>query len=324
MYHFLPISARNDTFVKKIARKLADRCKIMKYISVAEFANKHGISERTARNYCAVGKIEGAVLIGKTWSVPSNAELPLRKNHKLRISPLLEVLCREKESRLKGGIYHRTQVDLTYNSNHIEGSRLTHEQTRFIFETNTIGVEGETLRVDDIIETANHFRCIDFIIDKAGERLTESFIKELHLLLKQGTSDSRKEWFAVGEYKRLPNEVGGSSTTAPADVHHEMKVLLNEYNSKKHKTFEDVIDFHQRFEAIHPFKDGNGRVGRLVMFKECLANGFVPFIITDELKMFYYRGLQEWGSVRGYLLDTCLTAQDNYKALLDYFGIKYR
>ena len=324
MYHFLPISARNDTFAKKIARKLADRCKIMKYISVAEFANKHGISERTARNYCAVGKIEGAVLIGKTWSVPSNAELPLRKNHKLRISPLLEVLCREKGSRLKGGIYHRTQVDLTYNSNHIEGSRLTHEQTRFIFETNTIGVEGETLRVDDIIETANHFRCIDFIIDKAGERLTESFIKELHLLLKLGTSDSRKEWFAVGEYKRLPNEVGGSSTTAPADVHHEMKVLLNEYNSKKHKTFEDVIDFHQRFEAIHPFQDGNGRVGRLVMFKECLANGFVPFIITDELKMFYYRGLQEWGRVRGYLLDTCLTAQDNYKALLDYFGIKYR
>lgn len=320
----MPISARNDTFAKKIARKLADRCKIMKYISVAEFANKHGISERTARNYCAVGKIEGAVLIGKTWSVPSNAELPLRKNHKLRISPLLEVLCCEKESRLKGGIYHRTQVDLTYNSNHIEGSRLTHEQTRFIFETNTIGVEGETLRVDDIIETANHFRCIDFIIDKAGERLTESFIKELHLLLKQGTSDSRKEWFAVGEYKRLPNEVGGSSTTAPADVHHEMKVLLNEYNSKKHKTFEDVIDFHQRFEAIHPFQDGNGRVGRLVMFKECLANGFAPFIITDELKMFYYRGLQEWGRVRGYLLDTCLTAQDNYKALLDYFGIKYR
>lgn len=320
----MPISARNDTFAKKIARKLADRCKIMKYISVAEFANKHGISERTARNYCAVGKIEGAVLIGKTWSVPSNAELPLRKNHKLRISPLLEVLCREKESRLKGGIYHRTQVDLTYNSNHIEGSRLTHEQTRFIFETNTIGVEGETLRVDDIIETVNHFHCIDLIIDKAGERLTESFIKELHLLLKQGTSDSRKEWFAVGEYKRLPNEVGGSSTTAPADVHHEMKVLLNEYNSKKHKTFEDVIDFHQRFEAIHPFQDGNGRVGRLVMFKECLANGFVPFIITDELKMFYYRGLQEWGRVRGYLLDTCLTAQDNYKALLDYFGIKYR
>ena len=296
----------------------------MEYISVAEFAGKHGISERTARNYCAVGKIEGAVLVGKTWSVPADAELPLRRNRKQKISPLLEVLRREKESRLKGGIYHRTQVDLTYNSNHIEGSRLTHEQTRFIFETNTIGVEGETLRVDDIIETTNHFRCIDLIIDKAGEKLTESLVKELHLLLKQGTSDSRKEWFAVGDYKLLPNEVGGNSTTAPADVRSEMKALLKEYNGKKRKNIEDIIDLHQRFEVIHPFQDGNGRVGRLVMFKECLANGIVPFIITDELKMFYYRGLQEWSRVRGYLLDTCLTAQDNYKALLDYFGVKYR
>lgn len=296
----------------------------MEYISVAEFAGKHGISERTARNYCAVGKIEGAVLVGKTWSVPADAELPLRRNRKMKVSPLLEVLRREKESRLKGGIYHRTQVDLTYNSNHIEGSRLTHEQTRFIFETNTIGVEGETLRVDDIIETTNHFRCIDFIIDKAGEKLTESLVKELHLLLKQGTSDCRKEWFAVGDYKLLPNEVGGNSTTAPADVRSEMKALLKEYNGKKRKSIEDIIDLHQRFEVIHPFQDGNGRVGRLVMFKECLANGIVPFIITDELKMFYYRGLQEWDKVRGYLLDTCLTAQDNYKALLDYFGVKYR
>ncbi len=296
----------------------------MEYISVAEFAGKYGISERTARNYCAVGKIEGAVLVGKTWSVPADAELPLRKNRKQKISPLLEILRREKESRLKGGIYHRTQVDLTYNSNHIEGSRLTHEQTRLIFETNTVGVEGETLRVDDIIETTNHFRCIDFIIDKAGEKLTESFIKELHLLLKQGTSDSRKEWFAVGDYKLLPNEVGGNSTAAPADVRSEMKALLKEYNGKKRKNIEDIIDLHQRFEVIHPFQDGNGRVGRLVMFKECLANGIVPFIITDELKMFYYRGLQEWSRVRGYLLDTCLTAQDNYKALLDYFGVKYR
>ena len=296
----------------------------MEYISVAEFAGKHGISERTARNYCAVGKIEGAVLVGKTWSVPAYAELPLRRNRKMKVSPLLEVLRREKESRLKGGIYHRTQVDLTYNSNHIEGSRLTHEQTRFIFETNTIGVEGETLRVDDIIETINHFRCIDLIIDKAGEKLTESLVKELHLLLKQGTSDCRKKWFAVGDYKLLPNEVGGNSTTAPADVRSEMKALLKEYNGKKRKNIEDIIDLHQRFEVIHPFQDGNGRVGRLVMFKECLANGIVPFIITDELKMFYYRGLQEWSRVRGYLLDTCLTAQDNYTALLDYFGIRYQ
>ena len=296
----------------------------MEYISVAEFARKHGISERTARNYCAVGKIEGAVLVGKTWSVPADAELPLRRNHKMKVSPLLEVLRREKESRLNGGIYHRTQVDLTYNSNHIEGCRLTHEQTRFIFETNTIGVEGETLRVDDIIETTNHFRCIDLIIDKAGEKLTESLVKELHLLLKQGTSDSCKEWFAVGDYKLLPNEVGGNSTTVPADVRSEMKALLKEYNGKKRKSIEDIIDLHRRFEVIHPFQDGNGRVGRLVMFKECLANGIVPFIITDELKMFYYRGLQEWSRVRGYLLDTCLTAQDNYKALLYYFGVKYR
>ena len=296
----------------------------MEYISVSEFAGKHGISERTVRNYCAVGKIEGAVLVGKTWSVPANAELPLRRNRKMKVSPLLEVLRREKESRLNGGIYHRTQVDLTYNSNHIEGCRLTHEQTRFIFETNTIGVEGETLRVDDIIETTNHFRCIDLIIDKAGEKLTESLVKELHLLLKQGTSDSCKEWFAVGDYKLLPNEVGGNSTTVPADVRSEMKALLKEYNGKKRKSIEDIIDLHRRFEVIHPFQDGNGRVGRLVMFKECLANGIVPFIITDELKMFYYRGLQEWSRVRGYLLDTCLTAQDNYKALLYYFGVKYR
>ena len=237
--------------------------------------------------------------------------------------PLLLVLRREKEARLKGGIYHRTQIDLTYNSNHIEGSRLTHEQTRFIFETNTIGVEGESLRVDDIIETTNHFRCIDLVIDRAEEKLTEHFIKELHAVLKQGTTDSYKDWFAVGEYKRLPNEVGGNETVSPADVGREMKALLKEYNGIKQKTIEDIIDLHQRFEAIHPFQDGNGRVGRLVMFKECLTCGFVPFIITDELKIFYYRGLREWSRVRGYLLDTCLAAQDNYKALLDYFKIKY-
>lgn len=295
----------------------------MKFISVAEFAKKYGVKERTVRNYCAVGKIKGVTLIGKTWSVPCDAELPARNNRQRKIMPLLQVLRREKESRLKGGIYHRTQVDLTYNSNHIEGSRLTHEQTRFIFETNTIGIEEESLRVDDIFETTNHFRCIDLVIDRAEEKLTEGLIKELHAILKQGTTDSSKDWFAVGEYKRLPNEVGGYETTAPADVRRDMKILLKEYNAIKQKTFEDIIDLHQRFEAIHPFQDGNGRVGRLVMFKECLANGFIPFIITDELKMFYYRGLREWDNIRGYLLDTCLTAQDNYKALLDYFHIKY-
>ena len=295
----------------------------MKYISVADFASKFGISERTARNYCSLGKIEGATLIGKTWSIPADAELPGRKSRQRKSMPLLVALRQEKEARLKGGIYHRTQIDLTYNSNHIEGSRLTHDQTRYIFETNTIGIEGESVRVDDIIETTNHFRCIDLIIDRAEERLTESLIKELHLILKSGTSDSRKDWFTVGDYKRLPNEVGGNETTAPEDVHREIKALFKEYNSKKRRSFEDIIDLHQRFEAIHPFQDGNGRVGRLVMFKECLANGYVPFIITDELKMFYYRGLQEWNNVRGYLLDTCLTAQDNYKAILDYFKVRY-
>lgn len=295
----------------------------MKYISVAEFAAKHGISERTARNYCTLGKIEGAILVGKTWNIPADAELPGRKSRQRKAMPLLVVLRQEKEAKLKGGIYHKTQIDLTYNSNHIEGSRLTHDQTRYIFETNTIGIEGESIRVDDIIETTNHFRCIDLIIDRAEERLTESLIKELHLILKSGTSDSRKDWFTVGDYKRLPNEVGGNETTAPEDVHREIKALLKEYNGKKKKSFEDIIDLHQRFEAIHPFQDGNGRVGRLVMFKECLANGYVPFIITEELKMFYYRGLREWNNLRGYLLDTCLAAQDNYKAMLDYFKIKY-
>ena len=295
----------------------------MKYISVTEFAAKYGISERTARNYCSLGKIEGATLVGKTWNIPAEAELPGRKHRQRKAMPLLVVLRQEKEAKLKGSIYHKTQIDLTYNSNHIEGSRLTHDQTRYIFETNTIGIEGESIRVDDIIETTNHFRCIDLIIDRAEERLTESLIKELHLILKSGTSDSRKDWFTVGDYKRLPNEVGGNETTAPEDVHREIKALLKEYNSKKRKSFEDIIDLHQRFEAIHPFQDGNGRVGRLVMFKECLANGYVPFIITEELKIFYYRGLREWDNVRGYLLDTCLAAQDNYKLVLDYFKIKY-
>lgn len=295
----------------------------MEYISVTEFASKHGISERTARNYCATGKIEGVILIGKTWSIPSDAKLPARKKKEKKITPLLSVLREQKSMGMKGGIYHRTQIDLTYNSNHIEGSRLSHDQTRYIFETNTIGIESESIKVDDIIETVNHFRCIDLIIDRAQEPLTESLIKELHSILKSGTADSRKEWFAVGEYKRFPNEVGGNETTAPKDVKREIKALLKEYNAKKKKSFDDILDLHQRFETIHPFQDGNGRVGRLVMFKECLANAVVPFIIADELKMFYYRGLQQWPTVREYLRDTCLTAQDNYKTLLDYYRIKY-
>ncbi len=295
----------------------------MEYISVTEFADRHGIPERTARNYCATGKIEGAFLVGKTWGIPADAELPARKQRESRITPLLAVLREQKSMGLKGGIYHRTQIDLTYNSNHIEGSRLSHDQTRYIFETNTFGIEDESVKVDDIIETVNHFRCIDFIIDKAQEPLAERLIKYLHAMLKSGTADSRKEWFAVGEYKRFPNEVGGKETTAPENVKREIKTLLKEYNAKKKKSFDDILDLHQRFETIHPFQDGNGRVGRLVMFKECLSNGSVPFIITDELKMFYYRGLQQWPAIREYLRDTCLAAQDNYKSLLDYYRIKY-
>ena len=294
----------------------------MDYISVTEFARKHGISERTARNYCASGKIDGAFLTGKTWNIPQDAVLPGRKAYGRSVFPLLRILKEQKDMGLKGSIYHRTQIDLTYNSNHIEGSRLTHDQTRFIFETNTIGITDNSVNVDDIVETLNHFRCIDYIIDNASERLTEGFIKHLHLLLKSGTTDSNKEWFAVGDYKRLPNEVGGNDTCPPKDVHREMKNLLSDYNSVKKNSFEEILDFHVRFERIHPFQDGNGRVGRLIMFKECLANGIVPFIITDELKMFYYRGLNEWGHINGYLTDTCLTAQDQYKEILERLDIK--
>jgi len=294
----------------------------MEYISVTQFAEKYGISERTARNYCANGKIDGAFLTGKTWNIPADAPLPMRGSAKVVEFPLLKTLREQKASRLKGSIYHRTQIDLTYNSNHIEGSRLTHDQTRYIFETNTIGITDDAINVDDIVETVNHFRCIDYIIDHAEESLTEDFIKHLHLLLKSGTSDSRKDWFVVGDYKRLPNEVGGQDTCSPKEVHHQMKALLAEYNKLRSKSFAEILDFHVRFERIHPFQDGNGRVGRLLMFKECLANGHVPFIITDELKMFYYRGLREWGHINEYLTDTCLTAQDQYKLLLEHFQIR--
>ena len=291
----------------------------MEFISVSQFAEKYGISERTARNYCAVGKIDGAFLTGKTWNIPADAVLPQKK--KLKISPLLKRLRQEKESGLKGGIYHRTQIDLTYNSNHIEGSRLTKEQTRYIFETNTLGITAENTRIDDILETVNHFRCIDYIIVHATEKITEPHVKQLHSILKNNTSDSQKSWFAVGDYKRLANEVGGEETVQPHDVHKRMKTLLAEYNANKHVTFDDILDFHVQFERIHPFQNGNGRVGRLLIFWQCLQSSIVPFIITEELRMFYYRGLQNWGRINGYLHDTCLTAQDEYKRVMEYFKI---
>ena len=296
----------------------------MRYVSVTEIAKQWNLSERSVRNYCAQGRVLGAFLTGKTWNIPENAEKPGRSNKKKEQSiTLLDILQEQKAGKYSGGIYHKTQIDLTYNSNHMEGSRLTHDQTRYIFETNTIGVENEALNVDDVIETANHFCCIDMIIDNAKVTLTEKFIKELHLILKNGTSDSRKDWFAAGDYKKLPNEVGGMDTALPEEVADKMKVLLIEYNSKEEKTFEDILDFHVKFERIHPFQDGNGRVGRLIMFKECLKYKIVPFIIEDNLKMFYYRGLKEWNNENGYLTDTCLTAQDKYKEYLDYFRIEY-
>lgn len=294
----------------------------MDYISVKEWAQLHEVSERTARNYCAQGKIKGAYIVGKTWNIPVDADVA-KKNKKTKLSPLLAALRDQKEGKVKGGIYHRVQIDLTYNSNHMEGSRLTHDQTRYIFETNTIGVTESAVNIDDIVETANHFRAIDFIIDETDSKLTEAFIKKLHIILKSGTSDERKGWFKVGDYKLLPNEVGGNDTTSPENVSKEVKALLKDYNAKKHPSFEDIIDFHHRFEAIHPFQDGNGRVGRLIMFRECLRHGYVPFIITDELKMYYYNGLHNWPRIKGYLMDTCLTAQDYFKLLLDKFRIKY-
>ncbi|MHA3789619.1 Fic family protein [Flavobacterium hauense] len=297
---------------------------VMAYISVSQFAKSRNLPERTVRHYCATGKIAGAFLTGKTWNIPEEATLPEKENKKKFSSNiLLNILKEQKDMRLKGGIYHRTQIDLTYNSNRIEGSKLTHDQTRHIFETNTIGVSQESVNVDDIIETTNHFRCIDLIIDKEKGKLTESFIKELHLILKSGTSDGRKGWFKIGDYKKLPNEVGGNETCPPKEVSAKMKELLANYNSIEKKTFEDIIGFHHQFEIIHPFQDGNGRVGRLILFKECLANNIVPFIINEDLKLFYYRGLQEWPQIKEYLLDTCLTAQDNYKYLLNYFEIDF-
>jgi len=297
---------------------------MMKYLSVAEIAKKWGMSERSVRNYCNLGRIEGAFLTGKTWNIPENAVKPERSNKKVQAPiTLLDVLKEEKKNHRKGGIYHKIQIDLTYNSNHIEGSRLTHDQTRYIFETNTLGVADGGMRVDDIVETVNHFHAIDEVIESANAALTEKWIKTMHSILKSGTSDARLDWFNVGEYKKLPNEVGGIETTLPENVAKEMQALLFEYNAKEDVSFEDILDFHVKFERIHPFQDGNGRVGRLIMFKECLKHNIVPFIIEDDIKMFYYRGLKEWNSEKGYLMDTCLSAQDKFKAYLDYFRIAY-
>ena len=294
------------------------------YISVSEASIKWNVSERSVRNYCALGRVEGAVFEGGSWKIPAEAKKPTRTNAKENKNYLLERLREEKKHGIKGGIYHKLQIDLTYNSNHIEGSELTHDQTRYIFETRTIGLETDkTIKVDDIIETINHFSAIDRVIDFANYELSEKFIKELHKTLKAGTSDSRLSWFMVGDYKKRENVVGDMETTHPRLVPQEMKKLIDEYNKKDKHTIEEIIEFHVNFERIHPFQDGNGRVGRLIAFKECLKNSIVPFIILDSKKIFYYRGLKNWKDDRAWLMDTCLDGQDTIKVYLDYFKIEY-
>ena len=234
---------------------------------------------------------------------------------------VLDILREQKEMRLKGNLYHITQINFAYNTNHIEGSTLTEEQTRYIYETNTLVLEegNDKANVDDIIETANHFKLVDYMLNVADETLTEDMIKEFHKTLKTGTSDERKSWFNVGDYKKLENEVAGQETVKPEDVQKNISKLLNKYNSLKEVSLEDIVRFHKEFETIHPFQDGNGRVGRIIMFKECLKNNIIPFIILDKDKMYYYRGLKEFENEKGYLIDTCLNAQDKYKVLIDKY-----
>ena len=296
----------------------------MRYLSAAEAAERWGISARSVRSYCAQGRVPGAFRSGKTWSIPEDAPKPRRSNApQAAPSPLLERLRREREAGMSGGIYHKLQVELAYNSNHMEGSQLSHEQTRLIFETRTVGSEGAAVRVDDIVEASNHFRCVDYVIDHVEQPLTEAMLKELHRMLKSSTSDAAQEWFAVGDYKRIPNEVGGRPTTEPEDVPGAMRELVASYEAHSTHTLEEIVAFHVALERIHPFQDGNGRVGRLVMLKECLRAGIVPFVIADENKLFYYRGLSLWDSEHGWLVDTCLAAQDTFKAWLDYFRIEW-
>ena len=288
-------------------------------IKKSELASKIGMSSRTIAKIAKGEKLADNVVLRLCEYFGCRKEDIVVE---VCDNKILQALRDEKSAMLSGGIYHETQVRLTYNSNRIEGSKLSEEQTRLIFETNTIGAE-EGVPVDDIIETANHFRAIDYIIDCAEEPLTEDIIKALHKILKTGTRDSHISWFNVGEYKSRPNVVGGKETTKPAKVSAEMKKLLDAYSDLSDVDIRDIVRFHHDFERIHPFQDGNGRVGRLIAFKECLRFNIVPFIIEDSKKMFYYRGLKEWDIESGFLIETCLDGQDTYKALLKYFDIPF-
>ena len=265
--------------------------------------------------------IESIKRLAETFEITID-ELLKNEDEKFDISKIdiLECLKEQKEMQLKGNLYHNTQIIFSYNTNHIEGSKLTEDQTRYIFETNTILFEGQTVAsVDDILETANHFKLVDYMLDVAEEKLTEEMIKEFHKILKEGTSDSRKEWFNVGEYKKLANEAGNIQTSLPKNVAKDMAKLMKWYNSLEKITIKEIIEFHFRFERIHPFQDGNGRVGRIIAFKECLKNNIVPFIILDKDKLFYYRGLKEYKTEKGFLIDTCLNAQDQYINMIEYY-----
>lgn len=289
-----------------------------KGLTKTDLTEKLGISSRTVAKISRGEKIADHVLKKIADFLGCTAEELCRS---VSDNALLQTLRDEKSIRMSGGLYHELQVRMTYNSNHIEGSKLSEDQTRLIFETNTVDV-GEGIPVDDIIETVNHFRAIDYVIDVAEEPLTESIIKELHRILKQSTKDSTLSWFAVGDYKKRPNVVGGRETAKPKDVPVRMKALLDDYAALPAVTVNDIIRFHYSFERIHPFQDGNGRVGRLVALKECLRYGIVPFIIEDSKKMFYYRGLSEWEQEPGYLMDTCLDGQDTFRKLMAMFDIR--
>ena len=297
-----------------------------KYMTQNEIADILGVKSATVSKYesgTLEPNIESLKKLAEIFEV-SVDELLNDEQDRFDISKInvLNILREQKEMKLKGNLYHNTQIIFAYNTNHIEGSKLTEDQTRYIFETNTILFEGETIAsVDDILEMANHFRLVDYMLDKAEENLTEDMIKEFHRLLKEGTADSRKEWFKVGDYKQVVNEAGSTKNTSPKYVQRDMTKLMDWYNSLSKITIKEIIEFHARFEKIHPFQDGNGRVGRIIIFKECLKNNIIPFIILDKDKLFYYRGLREYqnGGEKGYLIDTCLNAQDQYMKLVEYY-----